>query len=58
MAAGHFPGPRHPFEAAVNELAAKRLHLGVGSRLTLYGYSQKQVASCGLIAAGSSKMIA
>jgi hypothetical protein len=52
MAAGHFPDPRRPFEAAVNDLAAQRLHLGVGSRLTLYGYSQQQVASCGLVTAG------
>jgi FtsX-like permease family len=52
MASGHFPDPRHPFEAAVNDLAAQRLRLGVGSRLTLYGYSQQQVASCALVAAG------
>ena len=52
MAAGSFPDPRHPFDAAVNDLAAQRLRLGVGSRLTLYGYSQKQVASCGLVTAG------
>jgi ABC-type lipoprotein release transport system permease subunit len=52
MAAGHFPDPRQPFDAAVNDLAAQRLHLDVGSRLTLYGYSQQQVASCGLVTAG------
>jgi hypothetical protein len=52
MVAGHFPDPRHPFEAAVNDLAAQRLHLSVGSQLTLYAYSQKQVVACGLIAAG------
>ena len=42
MVAGRFPDPRRAFDAAVNELAAERLHLGVGSRLTLYAYSQKQ----------------
>jgi len=52
MVAGHFPDPRRPFEAAVNDLAAQRLHLSVGSQLTLYAYSQQQVVACGLIAAG------
>ncbi|MBV9093832.1 MAG: FtsX-like permease family protein [Streptosporangiaceae bacterium] len=53
MAAGRFPDPRRPFDAAINDLAAERLHLGVGSRLTLYAYSQAQVATCHLtVAAG------
>ncbi len=34
MVAGRFPGVRRPFDAAVNELAAQRFHLHVGSRLT------------------------
>ncbi len=51
MVAGRFPDPRRPFDAAVNELAAERLHLGVGSRLTLYAYSQKQVVACDLTGA-------
>ena len=31
MVAGRFPDPRHPFEAAINDTAAQRLHLSVGS---------------------------
>ena len=45
MVAGRFPDPRHPFDAAINDTAAQRLHLSVGSRLTLYAYSQAQ--ACG-----------
>ena len=52
MAAGRFPDPRRPFDAAINATAAERLHLGVGSRLTLYAYSQAQQATCGFGAAG------
>jgi FtsX-like permease family len=50
MVAGRFPGPGRPFDAAVNGTAAQRLHLRVGSRLTLYAYSQAQ--ACGLTTAG------
>jgi MacB-like periplasmic core domain/FtsX-like permease family len=50
MVAGRFPGSGRPFDAAVNETAAARLHVRVGSRLTLYGYSQAQ--ACGLTTAG------
>ena len=50
MVAGRFPDPRHPFEAAINDTAAQRLHLSVGSRLALYAYSQAQ--ACGLTTAG------
>ena len=53
MVAGRFPSPRRPLDAAVNELAAQRLHLRVGSRLTLYAYSEKQVLACGLAGAGA-----
>jgi hypothetical protein len=49
MVAGRFPGPWRPFDAAVNELSAQRLHLRVGSRLTLYAYSPAQ--ACGLAGA-------
>jgi hypothetical protein len=51
MVAGRFPDPRRPFAAAINATAAERLHLGVGSRLTLYAYSQAQVLTCGFGAA-------
>src|ERR1035438_7783562 len=50
MPAGRFPGPGRPFDAAVNDTAAARLHVRVGSRLTLYAYSQTQ--ACGLTYAG------
>ena len=50
MVAGRFPDPRHPFDAAISDTAARRLHLSVGSRLTLYAYSQAQ--ACGLATAG------
>ena len=52
MIAGQFPDPRRPFDAAINASAAQRLHLSVGSWLTLYAYSQAQVLTCGFGAAG------
>jgi FtsX-like permease family len=52
MAAGRFPDPRRPFDAAINASAAERLHLGVGSRLTLYADSRAQLATCDFGAAG------
>lgn len=51
MVAGRLPDPGRPFDAPVNGIAAQRLHLSVGSRLTLYGYSEKQLLSCGFGAA-------
>ena len=48
VVAGQLPGPGRPFDAAVDEIAAQQLHLGVGSRLTLYGYTQKQVQTCAM----------
>jgi hypothetical protein len=54
MVAGRYPDPGRPFDAAVNDLAAQRLHLGVGSRLTLYAYSEKQVLACDLTGATGS----
>ena len=50
MVAGRLPDPGRPFDAAVNGTAAQRLHLSVGSRPTLYGYSEKQLLSCGFAA--------
>lgn len=49
--AGHLPAPSAPFEASVNEYAAKARHLHVGSRLPLYAYSLSQVGSGSLTGA-------
>ncbi len=46
--AGRLPDPHHPFDVAVNELAAEKRHLHVGSRLRLYAYSAAQFQSGGL----------
>jgi FtsX-like permease family len=46
VVAGQLPDPGRPFDVAVNEIAGEQLHLRVGSRLTLYGYTQKQVQAC------------
>jgi len=48
--AGHLPDPRSPFDVAVNELAADKGHLHVGSRLSLKAFSFSQVANGGLTA--------
>jgi hypothetical protein len=45
MVAGRFPGPWHPFDAAVNGTAAQRLHLRVGSRLTPYPTRRRRHAA-------------
>ena len=45
---GHLPDPAHPFDAAVNELAAEKRHLHVGSHVHLYAYSVKQFQNGGL----------
>ncbi len=42
VVAGHLPDPRHPFDVAVNELAAGQRHLHVGSHFHLYAYSAAQ----------------
>ena len=52
MVAGRFPAPGQPFAAAINDSAAARLHLTVGSRLKLYAYSAAQLRSCQLTNAG------
>ena len=54
MVAGRYPDPGRPFDAAVDDLAAQRLHLGVGSRLTLYAYSEKQLLACDLTGTAGS----
>ena len=46
--AGRFPDPHHPFDVAVNELAAEKRHLHVGSRLRLYAYTAAQFQHGGL----------
>jgi hypothetical protein len=55
VVAGQIPGPGRPFDAAVDEIAAQQLHLGVGSRLTLYGYTQKQVQTCAMSGAALAR---
>lgn len=48
VVAGHLPDPAHPFDAAVNELAADKRHLHVGSHVHLYAYSVSQFQNGGL----------
>ena len=48
VVAGHLPDPAHPFDVAVNELAAEKRHLHVGSHVRLYAYSLKQFQNGGL----------
>jgi putative ABC transport system permease protein len=43
--AGTYPRPADASQAAVNETAAQRLHLHVGSPLTLYAYAPNQFLS-------------
>jgi len=45
---GRLPDPTRPFDVAVNELAATKRHLHVGSRLRLYAYSLAQFQNGGL----------
>ena len=52
MIAGRLPDPHDPFAVAVNELAAEKRHLHVGSRLRLYAYSPAQFQNGGLTASG------
>jgi ABC-type lipoprotein release transport system permease subunit len=46
--AGRLPDPSAPFDVAINELAARKRHLHVGSRVHLYAYSADQFAGGGL----------
>jgi hypothetical protein len=52
--AGRLPDPRRPFEVAVNELAAQRANLHVGSSLPLYAYSYAQIQNQTLITSGAA----
>jgi ABC-type lipoprotein release transport system permease subunit len=45
---GRLPDAAAPFDVAVNELAARKRHLHVGSRVQLYAYSAHQFAGGGL----------
>jgi ABC-type lipoprotein release transport system permease subunit len=42
LLAGRLPDPAQPFDAAINEIAATRRHLRVGSTVQLYAYSVAQ----------------
>ena len=42
---GRLPDPTRPFDVAVNELAATKRHLHVGSQVRLYAYSLDQIQS-------------
>ena len=55
VVAGHLPDPSRPFDVAVNEFAADKRHLHVGSRFRLYTYSFSQIAGAALITQGVSK---
>ena len=46
--AGRLPDPNHPFDVVINELAAEKRHLHVGSRFRLYAYSAAQFQNGGL----------
>jgi ABC-type lipoprotein release transport system permease subunit len=48
VVAGRLPDPTHPFDVAVNELAAAKDHLRVGSPVRLYAYSLAQFQRAGL----------
>ncbi len=56
VVAGHLPDPSRPFDVAVNEFAADKGHLHVGSRFRVYAYSYSQIAGAALITQGVSKM--
>jgi ABC-type lipoprotein release transport system permease subunit len=42
VVAGSLPDPSAPFDVAINDLAAQKRHLHVGSRVRLYAYSADQ----------------
>jgi hypothetical protein len=50
IVAGRLPDPANPVQVAVNELAAEKGHLRVGSSLRLSAYSASQVRNGGLTA--------
>jgi hypothetical protein len=49
--AGHLPEPTRPLDVAVNQLAADRGRLHIGSTVRLYAYSYAQFRHAGLTAA-------
>jgi hypothetical protein len=55
VVAGHLPNPKRPFDVAVNEFAADKRHLHVGSRFRVYAYSYSQIAGAALISQGVAK---
>jgi MacB-like periplasmic core domain/FtsX-like permease family len=55
VVAGHLPDPSRPFDVAVNEFAADKRHLHVGSRFRVYAYSYSQIAGAAIITQGVSK---
>ena len=55
VVAGHLPDPSRPFDVAVNEFAADKRHLHVGSCFRVYAYSYSQIAGAGLVAKDVSK---
>ena len=55
VVAGHLPDPSRPFDVAVNEFAADKRHLHLGSRFRLYAYSYPQIAGAALITQGALK---
>jgi hypothetical protein len=55
VVAGQLPNPSRPFDVAVNEFAADKRHLHVGSRFRVYAYSYPQIAGAGLISQAASR---
>jgi hypothetical protein len=53
VVAGHLPDPSRSFDAAVNEFAADKRHLQIGSHFRLYAYSYPQIAGAALITQGA-----
>lgn len=56
--AGRLPHPSAPFDVAINELAASKRHLRVGSKVRLYAYSAAQFQNGGLTKATSTGPVA
>jgi hypothetical protein len=55
VVAGRLPDPSVPFDVAINELAAKKRHLRVGSWIHLYAYSADQFERGGLTGSVSTE---
>ena len=54
VVAGRLPDPDHPFEAVVNEFAAAKRRVHVGSTIPLYAYSAQQFAGGNLTGVAES----